>query len=180
MSWLSRPRYRRRKTVLPAWLLLLLLIIAGRVWHEVGSSHTPLRPTSGMLVTVERAVDGDTLLLEGGERVRLLGVDTPETKAPDRPVEPLGLEASEFTRRCTEGKQVRLEFDRERRDRYRRILAYVYVGDLFLNEELIRAGFGRALLQYPYRQSMKNRFRDAEEEARAARRGIWNLPGLAP
>jgi micrococcal nuclease len=174
MTSLPRRRYRRTKTLLPVWLIALIVILACRTWSTINSSPPPLRPTSGMLATVERAVDGDTLRLTSGEYVRLLGVDTPETKHPDLPVQPFGIEACEFTRKYTEGKQVRLEFDRERRDRYRRILAYVYVGDLLLNEELIRAGFGRALLQYPYRQSMKNRFRDAEEEARTAQRGIWN------
>jgi len=78
------------------------------------------------LYRVERVVDGDTLLLAGGTRIRLLGVDTPETKHPDRPPEPLGFEAAAFTRSHVENRYVKLRFDRERRDRYRRVLAYVY------------------------------------------------------
>jgi micrococcal nuclease len=116
------------------------------------------------------------LLLEGGTRIRLLGVDTPETKIPDQPPEPWGPEASDFTARKVTGKQVRLEFDRERFDQYGRTLAYVYVGDLFLNEELIRQGLSTAQLQYPYRSDMKRRFLNAEQEARAQRRGIWSSP----
>jgi hypothetical protein len=66
-------------------------------------------------------VDGDTLVLQNDERVRLIGVDTPETKHPTKPVEPFGPEASSFTKRAVEGKLVRLKFDREKRDRYQRL-----------------------------------------------------------
>jgi micrococcal nuclease len=122
---------------------------------------------------VKRAVDGDTLLLDDGVRVRLLGVDTPETKREDLPVDPLGLEAAEFTQAHTAGKQVRLKYDLERRDRFHRVLAYVFVDEWFLNEELIRAGYSRAQTQHPYSQAMKRRFLAAEEAARAAGRGLW-------
>lgn len=123
---------------------------------------------------IVRVVDGDTLVLAGNERVRLIGVDTPETKHPTKPVQPFGPEAAEFTRRAVEGKQVTLRFDREKRDRYQRLLAYVYLKDWCLNEELIRAGLGECVTRYPYDSSMKRRFRAAESEARAARRGIWS------
>jgi micrococcal nuclease len=122
---------------------------------------------------VQRVVDGDTLVLADGTRVRLLGVDTPETKHPDIPPEPLGAEASEFTRRHIEGRTVTLQFDRERRDRYHRVLAYVYLDDWMLNEELIRAGFSRAETRFPYSTAMKRRFRTAEKEARENNRGLW-------
>ena len=75
---------------------------------------------------VVRVVDGDTLLLERGVRVRFLGVNTPEIAHDDQPEEPLGQEAKEFTRRFIEGKSVTLEYDQERDDDYGRTLAYVY------------------------------------------------------
>jgi micrococcal nuclease len=81
------------------------------------------------VVRAERVVDGDTLLLTNGEYVRLIGVDTPETKHPQKPVEYFGKEAYLFTKRIVEGKEVRLEYDQTRRDRYGRILAYVYLMD---------------------------------------------------
>lgn len=130
------------------------------------SPHSPPR-------RVVRVVDGDTLLMEGDIRVRLLGVDTPETKHPTLGVQPLGPEASEFTRQFAEGKLVTLRFDRERRDRYHRWLAYVYRDDRCLNEELIRAGYSRAMTRFPYSTQMKKRFRAAEAQAQAARVGIW-------
>ena len=124
--------------------------------------------------TVTRVIDGDTVVLDGGERVRLIGVDTPETVHPNKPVERFGKEASEFTRRMAEGKQVRLEYDAETatHDRYGRTLAYVYLPDeSLLNLEIIRQGYGHAYTRFPF--SRMEEFREAEREAREAQRGLW-------
>jgi micrococcal nuclease len=164
-------RHRRRwplvilATLVVAALCLRLLPQRRPAAVSVFDSPGPFR--------VERIVDGDTLLLEGKTRVRLIGVDTPETKHPDRPVDPLGVEAAEFVRRHVVGRRVTLRFDRERHDRYRRVLAYVYLNDWFLNEELIRAGYSRAVTRFPYSSRMKKRFREAEAEARENGRGLW-------
>jgi micrococcal nuclease len=123
---------------------------------------------------VRRSVDGDTLLLANGARVRLIGVDAPESVKPDWPVEPWGREASDFTRRFIAGGEVRLQFDRERLDRFDRFLAYVWVGDRMLSEELVRAGLARVERCFRYSQSMKRRFELAEEEAKIERRGMWS------
>ncbi len=92
------------------------------------------RTVPALLATVTEVVDGDTVVVAfpGGrsETVRLLGVDTPETVDPDEPVECYGPEASAFTHARLDGRQVRLEKDREERDRYGRLLAYVYVDDV--------------------------------------------------
>lgn len=101
---------------------------------------------------VKRVIDGHTLLLTNGERVRLIGVDTPETKHPQKPVQRFGKEAFLFTKRMAEGKEVRLEYDQQRRDKYRRLLAYVYLQDgTFLNAEIIKQGYGFAYTKYPFR-----------------------------
>jgi len=89
-------------------------------------------------------------------------------------VEPWGPEASQFTKQFLLTGRVRLQLDKEREDRYRRTLAYVWVGDRMLNEELIRSGLGRAQTQYNFSQSMKRRFEKAEREAKEHRRGIWS------
>jgi micrococcal nuclease len=128
-------------------------------------------------VVVERVVDGDTLVVTGGDRIRLIGVDTPETHHPTRPAQPFGQEAFEFTRRMTEGREVVLRFDPgEHKDRYGRTLAYVYVNGQFLNETLISVGLARALTNYPFSSQMKSRFRAAEAQAKAQKRGVWSLP----
>jgi len=127
-----------------------------------------------------RAVDGDTIKIsvEGREdTVRLIGVDTPETVHPNKPVEYFGREASAFTHRMADGKIVRLEFDQasaatKHRDRYGRLLAYVFLPDgTLLNSEIIRQGYGHAYTKYPF--SRKEEFVAIEREAREARRGLW-------
>jgi micrococcal nuclease len=121
-------------------------------------------------------VDGDTLLLVGGERVRLIGIDTPESVKPETPPELFGPEASAFTKQLVEGREVRLEFDRHREDQYGRTLAFVYIGELLLNEEIVRQGFSRAETRFHFRSDYQKRFVAAEQAARAARRGIWSAP----
>lgn len=119
-----------------------------------------------------RVVDGDTLELDGGERVRLIGVDTPETVDPRRPVQYFGKEASAFTRRMAQGRMVRLEFDQDSRDHYGRTLAYVYLQDgTFLNAEIIRQGYGHAYTRFPFRY--QGEFLALEREARTEGRGLW-------
>lgn len=170
----GRRLWRGGRPRLPFWVALGLLVLI--LYRVVTTWQIPPPVVAPGQYWVERVVDGDTLVIAGGQRVRLIGVNTPETKDPRRPVEPFGPEAAEFTRRHVAGRKVRLEFDRERRDRYDRILVYLYVGDWFLNEELIRNGLGRAELKYHYSSVMKRRFRAAEEEARRECLGIWSRP----
>lgn len=150
----------------------LILLVAVRLPSLFRESSPP---RDGESALVERVIDGDTLLLSGGTRVRLLGVDTPETKHPQRPVEALGEEAAKFTRSRVEGRRVILRFDRERVDPYGRRLAYVEVDNECLNVELVRAGLSRAETGFPIRQAMKRRLQDAEAEANSARRGLWAI-----
>ena len=111
-----------------------------------------LVPAVSAAQLVERVVDGDTIVVRGVGRVRLIGVDTPETVDPRRPVEFFGREASAFTKRLLEGQRVRLEYDRERADRYGRTLAYVYLRDgMLANAEIIRLGYGHAYTRFPFR-----------------------------
>ncbi len=127
--------------------------------------------------TVRRVVDGDTLVLENKERVRLIGVDTPETKHPRRPVEHYGKEATAFTKKMVQGKRVRLEFDQANahighRDKYRRTLAYVFLEDgTFLNAEIIKQGYGFAYTRFPFKYM--DEFRRYQREAREQNRGLW-------
>ena len=121
---------------------------------------------------VQRVIDGDTLLLTNGERVRLIGVDTPETKHPKKPVEYFGKEAYLFTKRMVEGKDVRLEYDWQRNDKYGRILAYVYLLDgTFLNAEIVKQGYGFAYTRFPFKYLED--FRRYEKEAKKNGRGLW-------
>ena|SRR3990170_1734191 len=122
-----------------------------------------------------RVVDGDTIIVKmkgTEERVRLIGVDTPETVHPEKPVAFFGKEASAFTKRMAEGKRVRLEYDWQERDKYGRLLAYVYLEDeTFLNAEIIKRGYGFAYTRFPFKYLDK--FRKYEREARENIRGLW-------
>ncbi len=124
-------------------------------------------------VLVERVVDGDTIKLADGTRVRYIGVDTPETVRPGSPVEFMGKEASAFNRDLVEGRRVRLEYDVQRLDKYGRTLAYVYLDTLFVNAELVRLGYAQ-ILTIPPNVRYAERFRRLEQEAREANRGLWD------
>jgi micrococcal nuclease len=138
-------------------------------------------PTDGSATVVE-VVDGDTIVVDLGpvrETVRLLGVDTPETKHPTKPVECYGHEASDFTTQLLpKGTRVRLERDKEARDSFGRFLAYVYRADdgLFVNLELARQGYADALVIAP-NEAYAAQIRGAVEEARAGDIGLWGACG---
>lgn len=122
---------------------------------------------------VRRVVDGDTAVLADGERVRYIGLDTPELHHPRKPVQYYAREAAEFNRKLVEGKSVRLEFDVQRRDRYGRLLAYLFLEDgTFVNGELLRQGYAQ-LLTIPPNVKYADRFVELQREARQAKRGLW-------
>lgn len=145
-------------------------------------------PNGEWNVTVVRVIDGDTFEIDGGQRVRMIGIDTPESVKPGHPVERYGKEASEYTRKLLEDQQVRLVFDVELYDAYKRLLAYVYLPDgTFVNEKLLRDGYARVLTIPPNVAHAKT-FVAAEREAREQLRGLWSeddddqaaQPGDAP
>ena len=138
-------------------------------WWLGGTRSRPLE------AVVVRAVDGDTLDVRIGgrpETVRLLGVDTPETKHPDKPVQCFGPEASAYTGRRLTGRAVRLELDVEKRDRYGRLLAYVLLDGERFDDELLRLGYGR-LLVIPPNGSHARAELAAELDAKRHGRGLW-------
>ena len=130
------------------------------------------------LRTVKQVVDGDTIVLENGERVRLIGIDAPEIKHATKAGAEMGKKAAAFARKLVEGKRVRLEFDpanagRAHKDTRKRTLAYVFLADgTFLNAELLKAGYAFTIpgLVHKYRDD----FRRFERDARENRRGLWS------
>ena len=123
--------------------------------------------------TCVRVVDGDTIVLDGKERVRYIGIDTPETVHPRKPVQWMGKEASAANRLLVEGKRVQLEYDAQRTDKYGRTLAYVYIDGVMVNELLVRAGYAR-VSPYPPNVKHVQRFQAAQREARSLKRGLWS------
>ncbi len=177
MAVSSPHRYRVRRRWPSAAFVLAVVASALVAWRIATSRVSWMLPPAGQPVSVVRVVDGDTLLLADGYRIRLLGVNTPETKHPDREAEPLGPEAFALTQSLVNRGPVTLEFDRERLDNYRRVLAYVYLPDgRMLNQELIRTGMSPAIVTFPIRSDRKRLFLDAEREAQRQGAGIWSLP----
>ena len=157
-----------------AVLLLLAALVLLRPWESLDAlgQTDPPRAASA---SVTRVVDGDTAEVQIGEAVedvRYIGLDTPETVKPGEPVECFGPQASNFNHRLVEGKQVRLVFGAERRDDYGRLLAYVYLGDSFVNAILLRRGMARTLT-IPPNDRYAERFEELERAAARAGRGLW-------
>lgn len=122
-----------------------------------------------------RVVDGDTILVQLGtrrEKVRYIGIDAPELHHPTRGEEPGGREATELNRRLVGSQPVRLELDVRARDQYGRLLAYVWVGDLMVNAELVRLGYAQVMTVPP---NVKHQalLVKLQREARDAGRGLW-------
>jgi micrococcal nuclease len=145
-----------------------------RAPHKEKLSKSPRhpRPSTRGQSKVVAVLDGDTIIIDGGEKVRYAGLNTPETHHPDKLPEYCGQEAFEANRRLVAGKTVRLEFDERRRDKYGRLLAYVYVDGLFVNAELIRQGYAQ-VSTYKDNQRHHDDFARLQQDAITARRGMW-------
>lgn len=156
------------------FLLVLALVVLASGCADDANNTTDL--PEGDDRTVERVVDGDTIVVDGGERIRLIGIDTPESVDPRRPVECFGREAAAFMEALLPpGTEVRLVFDVETEDQYGRTLAYVHRldGGLFVNLHLVEEGYAQAAT-YPPNVEHTDQFAEATREAREANRGLWN------
>jgi micrococcal nuclease len=148
----------------------------------IGDMEAKQEPAPPGTARVVRPVDGDTIVVDIGgdeESVRLIGIDTPESVAQDRPVECFGPEAKARTAELLpEGTLVRLERDVEARDRYDRLLAYVLrdADDVFVNELLVDEGFAESIA-YPPNTARQGDLDAAEARARADGRGLWSACG---
>lgn len=145
---------------------------------------SPLATTQNNLVEalVTKVIDGDTIevSLNGQSyKVRYIGIDTPETVDPSRPIQPYGLEASAKNKKLVDGLVVRLEKDISETDKYGRLLRYVYVGDLFVNAELVRLGYAQ-VATYPPDVKYTDLFLRLQSEAREAGRGLWGASPVPP
>jgi len=122
---------------------------------------------------VARVVDGDTIELEAGEKVRYIGVDAPESVHPKKPVQCFGKEASKFNKSLVLGKKVKLIKDISKTDKYGRLLRYVYLADgTFVNLELVTNGYAQAAT-FPPDVKYSEIFVAAARAAREAERGLW-------
>ncbi len=116
---------------------------------------------------VVKVLDGDTVQLSSGEKLRYIGIDTPEKS------DPYYAEAQNFNRELVEHKRITIEFDVQKRDKYGRLLGYVYVSDTLVNAELLRAGLA-VLYTYPPNVKYVDYFSELQKEARQQKKGLWS------
>lgn len=166
------------KKIIELVLSAVLAIFLSLGWLGVEEPTEPALPDEQVkgevteIAEVVRVVDGDTVQLGSGEKLRYIGIDTPETVAPNQPVGCFGKEASARNSELVLGKEVRLELDRNDTDRYGRLLRYVYVGDIMINEQLVREGYAISN-PYPPDTKYQDLFDEAQIQAQLEGLGIW-------
>ncbi len=149
----------------------IYLFIITCFFFLTGFSHAPA-PETEKLYLVRKVIDGDTIMLENKDIIRYIGIDTPETVHPKMLVQHFGKEASQANADLVGAKKVKLEFDVQKKDQYNRILAYVYVDDIFVNAWLVENGYAR-VATYPPNVKYQDLFLKLEKEARENNRGLW-------
>lgn len=169
---------------------------------DAGPRDTGVRADAGTLPThnilVRTVLDGDTVVVEAsqgvrtpdgrpfdGERIRFLGLDAPEIEHPPTPADCYGPEAATFVRSQIEGRIVQVEFDPTHcntnnlaacRDDYDRLLAYIHLGDVVINEQLLQDGYARVFRGARFQHRDSSKYNDLESQARSARIGMWTCP----
>ena len=152
--------------------LILVLLASG------GTS--PAADADSLRVKVHWVDDGDTIVVTGGERVRYLGINTPEVAHKDEPGEPFGDEAKDFNKKLVQGRWINLELAEQQRDPYGRLLAYVFLADgTFVNGELVRQGYAHLLRKQP-KLPYWERLLALQRQALKEKKGMWSLPVVKP
>lgn len=173
---MSKRRFRRFISLLIALISLVVVYAQKNSDYPQRVLQEAQKSQPGLYEIIEFA-DGDTISvsMDGAtERVRLIGVDTPETHDPRKAVQCFGQAAADFTKQLIGSQRVRLESDPDNtnRDRYSRLLRYVYLPDgRMVNREIIAGGYGFAYTHFPFSRSVE--FKQLEQEARQANRGLW-------
>ncbi len=160
-------------------LFTVVAVVVLGAWWRQPAPHAPAQLAAISAIaqgaatsTVTYIFDGDTIEVVGGERIRYIGMNTPEIAHPGKPEQCFGREATERNRELTMGKEVHLVPDAENRDKYGRLLRYVWVGDTFVDLALVREGYAR-VLAIPPNILHASEFKAAEREARREKRGLW-------
>lgn len=169
---------RTQRKLLDLIVTLVILLVGAYVVPRIESESSGQQVVLAGMYRISQFNDGDTITVEmagKSEKIRMIGVDTPETEDPRKPVQCYGKAASAFTRQLIGDQPVRLEADplNTNRDRYNRLLRYVYLADgRMVNAELILQGYGFAYTSFPFTKI--DEFKQHQNTAREENRGLWN------
>lgn len=200
----QKPPHAQRQLTRAVACLLFIVMAAGcssqSVETQATASTTPAakkaaatkkpatapRANNRIDAKVVRVVDGDTMKVsftDNGkvkeETIRLLLVDTPESVDPEKPVQPFALDASNYAKTMLTGKDVQLELDVSERDKYGRLLCYLYIGDRMFNELLLENGYARVAYIYPPNVKYVDQFREIQKTAQQKALNIWSVENYA-
>ena len=162
-------------------ILILGILVFGCTGEVTSAPEASLSPKGSItdnnrsnLVQYEviRVIDGDTVELKNGERLRYNDIDTPETVHPSKPIECYGVEARKKNKELVEGETILVELGNPEKDRYGRLLGYVYIDDLFVNAELVRGGYAE-VNSYGNPGSKFNELIQIENKAKSKPTGLW-------
>ncbi|MFA9398327.1 MAG: thermonuclease family protein [Clostridiaceae bacterium] len=154
-------------------IILLLVIVSGYSISNNKDNETSEIP--GTRVKVIRVIDGDTIEIENKQKVRFIGIDTPETVKSNTEVQPYGKEASDFTKKMLEGKYIYIEKDVSDTDKYGRLLRYIYLEDgTFYNDLLVKEGYAK-VSTYPPDVKYVDTFLESQKYAMENNKGLWGL-----
>lgn len=166
-----------RKKIIPFVLITLAFVVGSAAFLKNQIQPLCFNNEFPSEAGVAKVIDGDTIVLDGGEKVRYLGINAPEIRVRDGnqwipKIQICGKEAKTYNQKLVEGKRVRLEYDQKKRDDYNRILAYVWSDGVLINGELLRKGLALVDVRSPNRKHQKMFF-NFQREARDFHRGIW-------
>ncbi len=168
---------KAKRIIITVTAIATLLIGYGQQRGWLGSAGQAASENQPGLYSISRFVDGDTVVVDmdgHDESIRMIGIDTPETHKPNTPVQCYGPAASAFTKNLIGTSKVRLESDPEsqNRDRYNRLLRYVYLPDnRLVAQELLRGGYAFAYTQFPF--TKLDQFVADEADAKSTHKGLW-------
>ena len=163
-------------------ILILGILVFGCSGEVTSAPEASLSPKGSItdnnrsnLVQYEviRVIDGDTVELKNGERLRYNDIDTPETSHPSKPIECYGPEASKKNKELVEGETILVELGNPEKDRYGRLLGYVYIDDLFVNAELVRGGYAE-VNSYGNPGSKIAELINIERDSKLKSTGLWS------
>lgn len=174
LIWKKTSLLRRKKWLMTAAIAATFLFILNSYNLQESKIVNNHVWQGNKTVKVLRVIDGDTIELSDGRRIRYIGMDTPELAHKGNLEECFGREAAEANKNLVEGREVKLKKDVSETDKYNRLLRYVYVDDIFVNEYLVENGFAKALYIKPDTK-FYNQFKELEANAKENNRGMWKF-----